>query len=116
MRNPSYARQSRTHSVGRILRRADRPHRTGADHGPPRRRPAIGHVGPTRRCSSGSTCSPCARFTSTKRCQMAEFVEEAAERYPDVSLRKAAIGYSVTQLSSWPPAIWLPFVGEEIAT
>ena len=47
--------------------------------------------------------------------EMAEFVEEAAAQYADVSLRKAAIGYGVAALFVVAAGTWLPFVGEEIA-
>ncbi|MBZ0132774.1 MAG: hypothetical protein K8F53_09195 [Rhodocyclaceae bacterium] len=47
--------------------------------------------------------------------EMAEFVEESAARYEDVSLREAAIGYGVAALFIVAAGTWLPFVGEEIA-
>lgn len=50
-----------------------------------------------------------------ERRQLAEFVEESAERYPDVTLRQATIRYLIAASAVVAMAIWLPFVGEEIA-
>lgn len=47
--------------------------------------------------------------------EMAEFVEESAAQYEDVSLREAAIGYGVAALFVVAAGTWLPFVGEDIA-
>jgi cation:H+ antiporter len=50
-----------------------------------------------------------------ERRQRAEFVGEIAERYPDVTLRSAAIGYIVAAAVVVSAAFWLPFVAERIA-
>ena len=47
--------------------------------------------------------------------EMAEFVEESAAQYEDVSLREAAIGYGLAALFVVAAGTWLPFVGEDIA-
>ncbi len=50
-----------------------------------------------------------------QRREMAEFVEESAARYEDVSLREAIIGYGVAAGFIVAAGTWLPFVGEDIA-
>ncbi len=50
-----------------------------------------------------------------QRREMAEFVEESAARYEDVSLREAVIGYGMAAGFVVAAGTWLPFVGEDIA-
>ena len=50
-----------------------------------------------------------------QRREMAEFVEESAARYEDVSLRAAVIGYGVAAGFVVAAGAWLPFIGEDIA-
>jgi len=53
-------------------------------------------------------------FTYEKR-QMAAYVEEAAERYPHMTLRQAVLRYSLAALIVVGSGIWLPFIGQDIA-
>lgn len=50
-----------------------------------------------------------------ERREVAEFVEDVAERYPHISLRRAAIGYALAAAVTVAAGIWLPFVGAAIA-
>ena len=50
-----------------------------------------------------------------QRREMAEFVEESAARYEDVSLREAVIGYGMAAGFVVAAGTWLPFIGEDIA-
>jgi cation:H+ antiporter len=50
-----------------------------------------------------------------ERREVAEFVEDVAERYPQVSLKRAAIGYALASGVVVAAGIWLPFVGADIA-
>lgn len=50
-----------------------------------------------------------------ERQQMAEYVEDVAERYPHIELRQAYIGYALAAAVVIAAGTWLPFVGEEIA-
>ena len=50
-----------------------------------------------------------------ERREVAEFVEDVAERYPLISLRRAAIGYALAAAVTVAAGIWLPFVGADIA-
>lgn len=50
-----------------------------------------------------------------ERAQIAERVEEAATRYPDITLRQALAGYSVAAAVVVAAGIWLPFIGVAIA-
>ncbi|MBK5103650.1 MAG: sodium:calcium antiporter [Burkholderiales bacterium] len=52
---------------------------------------------------------------SYEKKQMAAYVEEAAERYPHLTLRQAVVRYALTALVVVAIGIWLPFVGEDIA-
>ena len=50
-----------------------------------------------------------------ERREVAEFIEEVAERYPQVGLRRAALGYAVAGAGVVAAGTWLPFVGADIA-
>jgi cation:H+ antiporter len=50
-----------------------------------------------------------------ERRRMAEFSEEVAERYPNVTLRQAVLRYAVAALVVIGAGTWLPFVGEQLA-
>jgi cation:H+ antiporter len=50
-----------------------------------------------------------------ERRQRAEYVEEAAERHPRVTLRSAVIGYAVAAAVVVSAALWLPFIAEQLA-
>jgi cation:H+ antiporter len=51
-----------------------------------------------------------------ERRQRAAAVEEAAERYGDITLRRAVAGYSTCALAVVATGVLLPFVGERLAT
>ncbi len=50
-----------------------------------------------------------------ERRQVAAYVEEAAERYPHMSLKQAIAGYALAAVVVVGSGIWLPFIGQEIA-
>ena len=50
-----------------------------------------------------------------ERREVAEFVEDMAERYPHISLRNAATGYGLAAGVVVAAGIWLPFVGADIS-
>ena len=50
-----------------------------------------------------------------ERREVAKFIEDVAERYPHISLRRAAAGYAMAACVVVAAGIWLPFVGAEIA-
>ena len=52
---------------------------------------------------------------SYEKKQMASYVEEAAERYPHMTLGQAMTRFSLAALLVVGTGLWLPFVGEEIA-
>ncbi|MGP1677765.1 MAG: sodium:calcium antiporter [Burkholderiales bacterium] len=53
-------------------------------------------------------------FSYEKR-QMAAYVEEAAERYPHMTLRQAGVRYALAGIVVVASGIWLPFIGRDIA-
>jgi len=50
-----------------------------------------------------------------ERDHRAEFVEEASERLPDISLRQASVRYGVAALVVVAVGAWLPIVGDQMA-
>ena len=52
---------------------------------------------------------------SYEKKQMAAYVEEAAERYPRLTLRQAIVRFALAALVVVGTGMWLPFVGEDIA-
>jgi len=52
------------------------------------------------------------RYESRKR---AEFVEEKVERYPDITLRQAYVGYALAASVVVGAGLWLPYIGGRIA-
>jgi len=50
-----------------------------------------------------------------ERRQLAERVEETAERYPRITLRHAVTGYVVAALAVVAAGTWLPFIGAQLA-
>lgn len=50
-----------------------------------------------------------------ERRELAEFVEEVAERYPHIRLRSATTGYGLAAAVVVAAGTWLPFVGADIA-
>lgn len=50
-----------------------------------------------------------------ERRQLAEFAKETAARYPQITLRHAAIGYALAGLVVVAAAVSLPFIGNELA-
>ena len=53
-------------------------------------------------------------FSYEKR-QMAAYAEEAAERYPHLTLGQAVLRYALAALAVVGAGIWLPFIGKDIA-
>lgn len=50
-----------------------------------------------------------------ERAQIQEFAEDMADRYPDLGLREAVIGYALAALVVVSAGIWLPFIGKQLA-
>jgi len=50
-----------------------------------------------------------------ERVQMAEFVEKAADRYPQLTLRQAGLRYALAALVIVAAGTWLPFIGVQLA-
>ncbi|HMM53762.1 MAG TPA: sodium:calcium antiporter [Candidatus Desulfobacillus sp.] len=50
-----------------------------------------------------------------ERREIADFVEEVAQRHPGVSLRRAATGFALSAAVVVAAGIWLPFIGADIA-
>jgi cation:H+ antiporter len=50
-----------------------------------------------------------------ERRELAEATEQAAERYPGMTLRHAATGYTLASLVVVAAGIWLPFIGAQLA-
>jgi len=50
-----------------------------------------------------------------ERAQLVAHVEEAASRYPKVTLRQALLRYAIAALAVVAAALWLPFVGARLA-
>jgi cation:H+ antiporter len=53
-------------------------------------------------------------FLYEKR-QMVAFAEEVADRYPDLTLRGAVIGYGLAALAVMAAGTWIPFVATDLA-
>ena len=51
-----------------------------------------------------------------ERRQLKEFVEERVERYPHLSLRQAVTRYSLAALVVVAAALWLPYIGHDLAS
>jgi cation:H+ antiporter len=50
-----------------------------------------------------------------ERARQEEHVEESAARYPDITLRQAAVGYALSALVVIVAGAWLPFIGAAMA-
>jgi cation:H+ antiporter len=77
---------------------------------------AIGHVGISTPVIIGSYAVAVRTVFHYERRQRAAFIEEVAERYPDITLRQATLSYTVAALVVIAAGTWLPFVGEALAT
>jgi len=77
--------------------------------------PALGHVGLyTPLIVVIYLVSMRAVYQYEKRI-LADYVEEQAERYPALTLRRAVIGYALAALCIVAAGSWLPFVAKDIA-
>ncbi|MBV6411861.1 MAG: sodium:calcium antiporter [Burkholderiales bacterium] len=76
---------------------------------------AIGHIGAYTPLIVALYLLAMRTLYQHERREVAEFVEDVAERYPHVSLRRAAIGYALAAGVVVAAGIWLPFVGADIA-
>lgn len=83
-----------------------------ASHG---RAPAFGHVGLATSVIAAIYLAAMVSIFRYERAQQAEFVERKAERYADMSLRQAAVGYALAACVVVGAALWLPYVGAEIS-
>ncbi len=50
-----------------------------------------------------------------ERAHLDAYTEQSVERYPEMTLREAAIGYAIAALVVAAAGLWLPFVGKELA-
>lgn len=76
---------------------------------------AIGHIGAYTPLIVALYLLAMRTLYRYERREVAEFVEDVAERYPHVSLKHAAIGYALASGVVVTAGIWLPFVGADIA-
>jgi cation:H+ antiporter len=77
--------------------------------------PALGHVGLYTPAIAALYLVAMHTLYRYERREVAEFVEEVAERYPHVTLKNAAVGYALAAAFVVGAGIWLPFVGAGIA-
>ena len=76
---------------------------------------AIGHVGAYTPLIVALYLLAMRTLHQYERRELAEFVEDVAERYPLISLKSAATGYALASAVIVAAGIWLPFVGADIA-
>jgi len=50
-----------------------------------------------------------------ERAHLDAYTEQSVERYPEMTLRDAAIGYAIAALVVAAAGLWLPFVGKQLA-
>ena len=77
--------------------------------------PAFGHVGLYTPAIVALYLVAMRTLYRYERREVAEFVEEVAQRYPRVSLRQAAAGFALSAAVVVAAGTWLPFVGADIA-
>jgi cation:H+ antiporter len=77
--------------------------------------PAIGHVGISSLIIVAIYAIAMRTVFRYERKQLAEYREEAVERYPKTSLRQAVTGYSLAALVVVATGTFLPFVGVDLA-
>jgi len=77
--------------------------------------PALGHIGLYTPVIVALYLVAMRTLYRYERREVAAFVEEVAERYPQVSLKQASIGYALAAAFVVAAGIWLPFVGADIA-
>ncbi len=77
--------------------------------------PAIGHVGVYSIVIVLLYAFAMRTIFAYERRELAEAVGQAAERYPDMTLRHAATGYALASLVVVAAGIWLPFIGVQLA-
>lgn len=77
--------------------------------------PALGHVGLYSPVLAATYAVALRTVFAYERDNRAEYVEEVAARYPDLSLRQAAVGYAVAGAVVVAAGLWLPFIGERMA-
>jgi cation:H+ antiporter len=77
--------------------------------------PAFGHVGLTSFILLPLYVIAMRTVFRYEKRQVAEFADREPDRYPSISLRQAALRYSVAALVVVCAGIWLPFVGRALA-
>jgi cation:H+ antiporter len=77
--------------------------------------PAIGHVGVYSIVIVLLYAFAMRTIFVYERRELAEAVGQAAERYPDMTLRHAATGYALASLVVVAAGVWLPFIGAQLA-
>jgi cation:H+ antiporter len=76
---------------------------------------AIGHIGIYTPIMIGLYLLAIRTVFRYEREQREAFVEEAEERYPDITLNKAMVRFGIASVVVVAAGVWLPFVGEDIA-
>ncbi|MFH1820284.1 MAG: sodium:calcium antiporter [Pseudomonadota bacterium] len=51
-----------------------------------------------------------------EQAQVSEYVEDRAERHPEMSLKQAVQGYAMASVAVVAAGIWLPFIAKDLAT
>lgn len=77
--------------------------------------PALGHVGLYTPAIVLLYLLAMRTLYRYERREVAEFVEEVAERYPHISLKSAATGFALAAGVVAAAGTWLPFVGADLA-
>jgi cation:H+ antiporter len=77
---------------------------------------ALGHVGIATPVIIGTYLVAVRTVFHYERRQRAAFIDEVAERYPDMLLAHAVRSYALAGLAVVGAGTWLPFVGEALAT
>ncbi len=77
--------------------------------------PALGHIGLSSLIIVLIYAAAMFIVFRYERSLRAQFVAEAAERYPDVTLRRAFAHYALAALVVGGAALWLPFAAESLA-
>ncbi|MEW6120610.1 MAG: sodium:calcium antiporter [Pseudomonadota bacterium] len=77
--------------------------------------PAIGHVGLYTPAILLLYVLAMRSLYRYEQAQLSEYVEDRAERYPDMTLRQAVRGYVLAAIAVVAAGIWLPFIAKDLA-
>lgn len=76
---------------------------------------ALGHVGIYTPVIAAIYVLAVRSVMEYEKAQVQDFAEDVADRYPDVTLRKALVGYTFAAVAVVTAAIALPFIGARLA-